>query len=271
MLIAEHITFSRNGRKILDDVSLTLEPGRVTVMVGPNGAGKSTFLKILTGELTPDPGQVSFDGRTLEDWPLAEISKVRGVLPQESLLSFPFKVNEVILLGRTPHHRGLESPDDYRIAREALEIVNMSDFGEREYTTLSGGEKQLVQTARVIAQIWETPADASSLLMLDEPTSGLDLSRRFVALRIAKDFAGKGTAVFAILHDLNLAAAYADHVIILCRGKIAAMGAPDEVLRPGIIEDVFQVSAKIIRDEDSSTSYIVTSPVNKPVSFKREF
>ena len=103
--------------------------------------------------------------------------------------------------------------------------------------------------------------------MLDEPTAGLDLSHRFVALRIANDFAEKGTAVLAILHDLNLAAAYADHLIILCRGKIAAMGAPDEVLRPEIVENVFQVRAKIIRDEDSSTSYIVTSPLN----IKREF
>ncbi len=258
MLITEHITFSRNGRKILDNLSLTLEGGRVTVMVGPNGAGKSTFLKILAGELTPDSGQVTFDGRTLEDWPLAEISKVRGVLPQESLLSFPFKVNEVILLGRTPHHRGLESPADYRIARKALELVNLSDFGDREYTTLSGGEKQLVQTARVLAQVWETPAGAASLLLLDEPTAGLDLCHRFVALRIARDFAEKGTAVFAILHDLNLAASYADHVIILCRGKIAATGSPDDVFQPKIIEEVFQVKAKLLRDQDSGTSYIVT-------------
>ena len=260
LLIAEHISFSRNGRKILDDLSLTLEAGQVTIVLGPNGAGKTTLLKILAGDLKPDSGQVFIDGRALKDWPLSEISKVRGVLPQESQLSFPFKAIEVVLLGRTPHHRGIDSPVDYRIAREALKLVDLADCAERDYTTLSGGEKQRVQTARVLAQIWEAQTGTVSLLMLDEPTGGLDLSHQFAALRIAGDFASRGTAVFASLHDLNLAANYADKIIILHRGMIAAIGTPKDVLQPEIIANVFQVNVKLLQVNDISTSYILTSP-----------
>ena len=157
VLSAAGLTVRRGGRALLEDASLSLAPGRVTAVIGPNGAGKSTLLRAITGDLRPDAGSVSFRGRPLADWPVAELARHRAVLPQESDLSFPFRVEEVVRLGRIPHPGGGDSAHDKIVALDCLRQVDLSALADRVYPTLSGGEKQRVHLARALAQLRPAP------------------------------------------------------------------------------------------------------------------
>jgi iron complex transport system ATP-binding protein len=226
---------------LLDGVSLAVRAGETLAVVGPNGAGKSTLRKVISGEVQPSAGQVFMDQRALNDWPLTERAKVRAVMGQDSTLSFPFTVLEVVLMGRSPHLKGSESHRDYEIAREALELLEALHLEERLYPTLSGGERQRVQLARVLAQIWEAHDARPRYLLLDEPTSNLDLSHQHSTLEVARRFAREGVAVLVILHDLNLAAQYADRLVLLKGGRVMAQGEPRSVLTREIIEESFAI------------------------------
>jgi iron complex transport system ATP-binding protein len=168
-----------------------------------------------------------------------EQAKRRAVLPQDSPLSFPYSAFEVALMGRNPHHRGAEGPRDYEIARAALEAAGALDLADRLYPSLSGGEKQRVQLARVMAQVWEAPPSGHRYLLLDEPTSSLDLAHQHSTLRLAKRFTQGGAGVLAVLHDLNLAAQYADRILVLSAGHAVALGSPLEVLTPELVALAF--------------------------------
>jgi iron complex transport system ATP-binding protein len=219
----------------------------VLAVVGPNGAGKSTLRKILCGDLKPSGGEVFMKGRALADWSLTERAQVRAVLPQDSSLNFPFTVLEVVLMGRAPHLKGAEGKHDYEVARAALDAVEVRHLEERIYPTLSGGERQRVQLARVLAQIWEPPAGGARYLLLDEPTSNLDLAHQHSTLKIARRFAREGVGVLIILHDLNLAAQYADRILMLRQGSVAALGSPIEVLTPEAIYETFGMPVVITK------------------------
>ena len=261
MLEAEEIVFRRGRRTILDRVSVRIETGKVTALVGPNAAGKSTLLKMLTGEWRPLQGSITLEGRALNEWTARELSRIRAVLPQESELNFPFRAIDVVLLGRLPYSHRTETGRDFQIANAALESMDMLDQRDSLYTTLSGGEKQRVQTARVLAQVSGGENGPSSYLMLDEPTSSLDLSHQFMVLRSAVEFAGNGAAVFVILHDLNHALRYSDSVLVMDGGRIVVEGPPSEVLKPQLVEGVFNVKARIIEDPLSGRPSIMTDPV----------
>lgn len=246
MIEASDITVEIHSKKLLDAVSMEMRGGEVLAVVGQNGAGKSTLRRILCGDSAPTGGEVSMNRRSLADWSLTERAKVRAVLPQDSTLNFPFTVLEVVLMGRAPHVKGAETEKDYRIARAALSEVDALELEDRIYPTLSGGERQRVQLARVLAQIWEAANDEPRYLLLDEPTSNLDLTHQHQTLKIARRFAANGAAVLIILHDLNLAAQYADRVLILKNGKISAFGAPGKVFTPPIIHEAFGVTVSVI-------------------------
>lgn len=250
VLTATDLTVRRGDRALLDRVSLALAPGRVTAVIGPNGAGKSTLLRILSGELAPDSGCVAFLDRPLSAWPVADIARHRAVLPQESDLSFPFRVEEVVRLGRIPHPGGGDSSADHALAREALAGVDLTAFADRLYPTLSGGEKQRVHLARALAQLRPDPAaspPAARLLLLDEPTASLDLAHQHAVLGLARDLARhQGHAVLAVLHDLNLVLAYADDIVVLHAGRLVAQGLVATTLTPELIHDVFGVSARVL-------------------------
>jgi iron complex transport system ATP-binding protein len=256
MLMAKEVSFFRGDRQVLTAVSGTLQPGRVTALLGPNGAGKSTLLKLLTGELTPAGGSIELDGRALAGWAPEELGRRRGVLPQESRLAFAFPVREVVMMGRMPH--GGESARDWEICVAALECVEAGALAERLYTQLSSGEKQRVQLARVLAQVWEKSGDGNRYLMLDEPTASLDLAHQHGALRAAGEWAKNGAAVLAVLHDLNLAMAYADDAWVLDEGRMVASGPVEEVLTPGLIERVFKVSAELLPQAGQARPWIAT-------------
>jgi len=228
---------------ILHDVTLEVPAGEVLCVVGPNGAGKSTLLKLLSGEWLPTGGIVELNGKPLSQWPERERAKVLAVLPQISTLAADFTALEVVLMGRTPHMPGAETPHDRTIAREALAATQASHLEQQIYTRLSGGEQQSIQLARVLSQIWNCP---HANLLLDEPIANLDPAQQHRMLAIARTFAQTGVAVMIILHDLNLAAQYADRIAILKAGTLTAYGVPSEALTPPSILQNFRLRVTVI-------------------------
>lgn len=245
MLRAEKISVSFGPRAVLRDVSLEAPSGALTAIIGPNGSGKSTLLRTLSGELAPTRGRIVMAGRTLSELSHRERARRRAVLPQHSALSVPFSCLDVVLLGRTPHEEARMTSDarlqHQLIARTALDLVGLGRRIDDSYDTLSGGQRQLVQLARVLAQIWEPPPDGQRYLLLDEPTASLDLRHQHLILRCAEQLARCGAAVLAIVHDVNLAAQYADLLAVLHEGVIVEHGTPGRALRPALLHEVFGV------------------------------
>jgi len=246
MIALRDITVRIGDATLIQDVSAAVRPGQLTAVVGPNGAGKTTLLRVATGELEPSAGTVAMDDRPLGALPEREQARRRAVLPQQSQLHFAFSVLQVVLMGRTPHLHGAESARDWEIAHAALRTVAMGDFAERDFPTLSGGEQQRVHLARALAQIWTPPDAGHRYLLLDEPTASLDLAHQHQVLQTAAGLAADGVGVLAILHDLNLAAQYADHVVMLRRGTLHAKGLPRDVFTPAGVEDVFGCPVRVI-------------------------
>ena len=230
------------GAALVDAVDFAAGAGTVTVIVGPNGAGKSTLLKLLCGELTATRGDVLVEGRSLAALPAWRLACRRAVLPQASTLAFPFTAQEVARLGVEGIGRGLARPARERLVTEALERADAAHLAARLYQTLSGGEQQRVQFARVLAQLAAgRTVEAQQILFLDEPVAGLDLKHQLALLGEARALAAAGLAVVAVLHDLQLAAAFADAVVILHRGQAVARGAPAPVLSRSLLAEVFEV------------------------------
>jgi len=227
------------GRRLLNDISISVKPGLLSVVLGPNGAGKSTLLKVLSGEWQPDSGRVFLEDKLLRDIPDEERAKKLAVLPQQSSLSFPFKVEDVVALGRLPHAEG--SIKDGQIIHECLEAADALFLAGRIYTSLSGGERQRVHLARVLAQIWDRN-EKQKYLLLDEPTAALDIAHQHLMMQASVAMARRGLGVLVVLHDLNLASQYADYIVMLKQGKVAHEGPVSAALCEQSIQDVFNVS-----------------------------
>ena len=232
----------RDGRALLDAVNLEIAAGEFVAVVGPNGAGKSTLLRAITGEWASD-GQVSFGGRPRSAWDREALARRLAVMTQQPQLNFAFSVREVVKLGRLPH-RGAGAQADRRVVDAVLAALDLEGFADRSYLRLSGGERQRVQFARVAAQIWE-PQDPA-LLLLDEPTSALDLAQQQSVLGLVQRMRARGTAVVAVLHDLNLAARHADRVAMLQGGRLACVDTPQQALQPAVLREVFGVEAETL-------------------------
>ena len=247
MIKVSNLSVRLGGRQVIHGISLEAEPGALTAIVGPNGCGKTTTLKAISGELPPESGSVSINGRNLKGLKPGELALKRGVLPQSTVISFPFTVREVVRLGLTAGATSDARAND-RIAAEALEAVDLGGFAGRFYQELSGGEQQRVQLARVLCQISNPVGDGEPrYLLLDEPVSSLDIRHQLTIMQLARRFCERGGGVIAVMHDLNLTAMFADRMIMMKAGKIRAGGAPREVLTDETMEVVFgcrmQVSA----------------------------
>lgn len=240
------------GKKILlENISFSLQAKEFLVIVGRNGAGKSTLLKHLTGEMTLKEGRIELFLKNLKDHKTRDLAKRRAVLPQSTQLSFSYKVLEVVLLGRIPHQSlQKESDEDYQIAKDCLKRVGLQNYEMRDYLTLSGGEQQRVHLARALAQLVPSVESSSlsdeRLLFLDEPTSSLDIAHQHQVLDVVKNLSHQGVGVLAVLHDLNLAAQYADKVLVLSDGKILASGSPKDVLTASVLTDAFRYPVQVI-------------------------
>ena len=243
-LSAINVSLALSDTPLLNAINLTVQPGKITTVLGPNGAGKTSLLRALVGELPPDAGSVSLSGRALDEWTPIQRAAMLAVLPQHSLLNFPFTAAEVVMLGRTPHSSGLAH--DREIVAQALQAVDGDYLANRFYTQLSGGEKQRVHLARVLSQIWEPSCDGERYLVLDEPTSSFDLAHQKLTLEVM------------VIHDLNLAARCADEMFRMQCGRMVICGTPQEVLQRDIISRVFQVDASIGVHPTSGTPLVIT-------------
>ena len=221
-----------------------MNAGELVCVVGRNGTGKSTLLRVLSGELTPSEGIVTLDGAPLASLRPLALARRRAVLPQQGELAFSFSVRDVVAMGRTPHRGAPASEPDAAIAAAALRAVDLAGREDERYDQLSGGEQQRVQLARVVAQAWPG-ADPAPVLLLDEPTSALDLAQVYATLALVRELTRSGCGALAILHDLNAAARFADRVVVLSRGRVAAHGTPARVLDSGCLRDHFGVDAEV--------------------------
>ncbi|ONG45016.1 hypothetical protein BKE38_26975 [Pseudoroseomonas deserti] len=237
-------TLCRSGRVLLDRVSLALSPGEVLAIVGPNGAGKSSLMKLCTGEFLPQEGHAAFEGRDLSAWDPLELARRRAVVSQKVALTFPMRAVEVAGLGRLPWHGTPAMRRDRAAVAEALSRAGVSALAQRPYALLSGGEQQRVQIARALAQLEAMPRPAA--LLLDEPTASLDPGHRASLLRLLRALAAEGVAIAIVLHDLNEARFVADRVALLAEGRLLAEGAPDDVLTPGLLGQVYGVGFRAV-------------------------
>ncbi|MFN8629386.1 MAG: ABC transporter ATP-binding protein [Chloroflexota bacterium] len=242
-----------DGIDIVSACDLVAEPGELIGLVGPNGSGKSTLLRTIYRALRPIAGQVHLDDDDV--WELTpRASALRtAVVAQEHHGDFDFSVEEVVAMGRTPH-KGMfdrDTPEDLAIIGDALRRVAMSDFATRTFGTLSGGEKQRVLVARALAQ-------QSRVLVLDEPTNHLDIRAQLDLLELVRNL---GVTAIAALHDLNLAAAYCDRIVVLRHGSVVAAGAPADVLHPELLRDVFDVAAAGVVNPITGRHHLVFAPL----------
>ena len=238
MIRAHDVTVELEGARVLDGVTLGVVPGEVLVLVGPNGAGKSTLLDVLSGERRPTSGSVTYGDRDAGGIRAAELARLRSVLTQENTVSFPFRVVEVVAMGRAPWARTIEGRDDITAVTEAMDAADIRHLADRRYTSLSGGEKARVSLARVLAQ-------GAPAIFLDEPTAALDLRHQEEVMRLARGLADAGRAVVVVLHDLSLASAYADRLALVAAGRLEALGSPAEVLTEERVERVYGLPVEL--------------------------
>jgi iron complex transport system ATP-binding protein len=239
-LALEGVAVALGGHRVLAGVDLALAPGELLLLAGRNGAGKTTLLRAAAGLLAPSAGRVTLGGRPLGAWPRRALARQVAFVAQEAGVPFPFTAGQLVLLGRTPHLGLLafESKADVAAAEAALARLGLEALADRSVLELSGGERQLVQLARALAQ------DAP-VLLLDEATAHLDLAHRALVLGCLRQLAREGRAVLLVSHDLA-AAGYANRVALLAEGRIAAAGAPAEVIQPGPLRAAFGVEARVL-------------------------
>lgn len=229
------------GKQIVDGLGFQLDAGELLVMLGPNGAGKSTLLKALAGEHKIHTGHVAFAGEALKDWSGRRLARQRAVMPQKVEVNFPLTVEEILCLGRPSEPLTKSRP----IIEELMALLDIAHLQNRLAPGLSGGEQQRVQLARVLAQIWDTREPV--LLLLDECTSALDPAHQQQVFSLLRKLAWqRGFAVLAVAHDLNLAARFADRLLLLHKGQCYTSGQPSEVLTESVLAEVYGLSARIL-------------------------
>ena len=252
-LLITQATLSYSDHVVCSDVSVAIPDGRFTVIVGPNACGKSTLLKSLTRLLAPDQGSVLLDGQSLHELPTKQVAREVGLLPQGPVAPDGIRVVDLVSRGRYPHHTLFSpwSPEDHAAVVRAMEATDVRELSGRMVDELSGGQRQRVWMAVALAQ--ETP-----ILLLDEPTTFLDLSHQVELLELCRALNRKqGTTLVAVLHDLNQAARYADHIIAMHHGSVVASGTPAEVITEELLARAFGLDARVVPDPESGTPLVV--------------
>jgi iron complex transport system ATP-binding protein len=275
MLEASDISFRVGDKTLISGVSARFAPGRLHLIIGPNGAGKSTLIKVLARLLRPHTGKVEYEGADVVHAGESDLAKRRAVLSQAVEVAFPLTVREVVMMGRYPHFGIRPGAADERIADELMEFFDVTEFGERNYQTLSGGERQRVNFARVLAQLWRDETDAGAkpnstpvtdphptpppcrYLFLDEPLTFLDIRHQIEFMKKVRGFADAADVVtVGVVHDLNLAARFADQIVLMNHGRVVATGTPAEVLTAERIRAVFGVEPTFVPVEQSGVHLV---------------
>ena len=261
MLTATNITFRVGNKTLISGVSVSFAAGKLHLIIGPNGAGKSTLVKVLARLLRPQEGRVEYEEVDVSNASEAELAKRRAVLSQAVEVAFPLTVREVVMMGRYPHFGGRPGPADEKVVDEVMQHFDVTEFSERDYQTLSGGERQRVNFARVLAQLWrDGSSDGGSscrYLFLDEPLTFLDIRHQIDFLKKIRRFTDAPDVVtVGVVHDLNLAARFADQIVLLDNGAVVANGTPTEVLTAERIEAVFDVKPTFIPSQHSGVHLV---------------
>jgi iron complex transport system ATP-binding protein len=252
-LAAEHVTLAYDDSVVVRDLDLQLTEGSFTAIVGPNGCGKSTLLRALGRLMRPASGRVLLDGRAIARTPTREVARVLGLLPQAPVAPDGLTVADLVARGRHPHQTWLRqwSRDDEAVVAEALAWTDLADLADRPVDALSGGQRQRAWISMALAQ-------GTDLLLLDEPTTYLDLSHQIDVLElVGRLHAERGRTVVVVLHDLNLAARYAQRLVAMKDGVLVASGTPDEVLTEALLADVFDLEARVLPDPVTGTPMVV--------------
>jgi iron complex transport system ATP-binding protein len=239
--------------RIVDGIDLEIPAGRISVIVGANACGKSTLLKTISRLLPAQSGAVLLDGRSIDTIPTKELARTLGLLPQQPISPEGIAVADLVGRGRHPHQKLFRSwtPDDDRAVTEALAATGVLDLADRAVDELSGGQRQRVWIAMALAQ-------QTDILLLDEPTTFLDVSHQIEVLDLLADLnAAHGTTIVMVLHDINLAARYADHLFALRQGRLIASGVPSDVVTADLVRDVFDLDALVITDPVSGTPLVL--------------
>ena len=252
-LAADALTLAYGDRVIVDDLQLEVPPGRITAIVGANGCGKSTLLRALARLISPQAGQVVLDGKALHARPSKEVARTLGLLPQSPIAPEGIAVADLVGRGRHPHQKLLArwSARDYEVVAQSLAVTGTDDLADRSVDELSGGQRQRVWIAMALAQ-------ETDILLLDEPTTFLDVAHQVEVLDLLTDLnRDRGTTIVMVLHDMNLAARYADHLFALRSGRIVASGAPNEVMTSELIREVFDLDALVVPDPVSGSPIVL--------------
>lgn len=237
-LACEKTTAILGGKKIIKDIIIKVKSKQFVGIIGPNGSGKSTLLKCIYRVLKPCSGAIYLDKKQLESYSIKESAKKMAVVSQHNSYNFEFTVKEFVLMGRSPHKRYMEfdNENDYKIVQEALQKLDMEEYSDRIFSTLSGGEKQRVVLARAFAQ-------QTSFIVLDEPTNHLDIKHQLQMLSLLKN---SEITIIAALHDLNIAAAYCDYIYVLKDGKIKSSGTPEYVFTKKLLKEIYEIDTTIL-------------------------
>jgi iron complex transport system ATP-binding protein len=265
-LAAQSLTLAYGDRApvVVDGMDLEIPPGRITAIVGANGCGKSTLLRALARLISPRSGQVVLDGKVLHGRPTKEVARTLGLLPQSPVAPEGIAVTDLVGRGRHPHQKLLArwTAHDYDVVARSLEATGTSELADRSVDELSGGQRQRVWIAMALAQ-------ETDILLLDEPTTFLDVAHQVEVLDLLTDLnRDRGATIVMVLHDINLAARYADHVFALRAGRLVASGAPGDVVTADLIREVFGLDALVVPDPVSGAPIVlprgrhhVTSPI----------
>ena len=258
MIEAKSISYQVSDTYLVKSFSAKFQAGEMTAIMGANGAGKSTLLKLLTGALKPSSGNVIYKDKDLTAYTSEELAKERAVLSQSYQLNFPITVADIIMMGRYPYFSASPTLHDHAIADSAVHTLGIKHLLDRDYNTLSGGEAQKVQMARVLAQVWQNKGDQPKALYLDEPVSSLDMKYQHEILGIAKRFAEAGNAVIIILHDVNLALQYADKIYFMKDSELQYTYFSGQNLDLDSLHRIFDVRVESLQTE-TGRQFLITA------------
>ncbi len=243
-LSVKNVGVNIGGKALLSDITFSINSGEILAVVGPNGAGKTTLLNAISDDIRRTSGDIAVCGKALDEWTFQSRARHFAILPQLSLLNFPYTVREVVSLGRTPHATGVVI--DQEVVCQAMQSMDISHLADRLYTQLSGGEKQRTQLARIMTQIWREEDATTRLLVLDEPSAALDLGHQQQLMEAVVNFSKQGVAVLMVVHDINIASRYADRLLALKEGNSVAMGRVSDVLQPTLLQQLFDADLCLI-------------------------
>lgn len=266
VILTENLVSGYGGTRVVDEIDLKIPAGKISVIVGANACGKSTLLKTISRLVPTQSGAVVLDGKRIDQIPTKELARILGLLPQQPIAPEGIAVADLVGRGRHPHQKLFRSwtADDDRAVAEALTATGVIDLADRAMDELSGGQRQRVWIAMALAQ-------ETDILLLDEPTTFLDVSHQIEVLDLLTDLnRERGTTIVMVLHDINLAARYADHLFALRRGRLIASGAPTDIVTSDLVREVFDLDSVVIADPVSGSPIVLPRGRHHTLPFETE-